>query len=120
MSTRKKFHLTCTAFDRKGRVLSHGENQYNKTHPLQKLFSIKAGESDKKHCLHAELSSILRAGDKQIDSLFVQRFAADGTYALAKPCKSCQAAIKAFGIRLVRYTTPDGIKDYQVETKLGT
>jgi deoxycytidylate deaminase len=114
MSARKKFHLSCTAFDRKGRVISHGENQYNKSHPLQKHFSIKAGESEKKHCLHAELSAILRAGDKQIDSLFVQRFASDGTYALAKPCKSCQAAIKAYGIRLVRYTTTEGVNSYEV------
>ena len=114
MSLRKKFHLICTAFDRKGKVLSHGENQYNKSHPLAKHFSVKAGESDKKHCLHAELSAILRAGDKQIDSLFVQRFASDGTYALAKPCKSCQAAIKAFGIRLVRYTNTTGVESYEV------
>lgn len=113
MSTRKKFHLTCTAFDKKGRVLSHGHNQY-KSHPIQKFFSIKAGESELKHCIHAELSAILRAGDKQIDSLFVQRFASDGTYALAMPCKSCQEAIKAYGIRLVRYTSKQGVMSYEV------
>ncbi len=113
MAARKKFHLTCIAFDKKGRILSRGFNQY-KSHPIQKFFSIKAGESDKKHCIHAEVSAILRAGDKQIDSLFVQRFAADGTYALAKPCKSCQAAIKDFGIRLVNYTTPQGVMSYEV------
>ena len=33
---------------------------------------------------------------------------------MAKPCKACQAAIKAFGIRLVRYTTQEGIKQYEV------
>lgn len=114
MSTRKKFHLTCTAFDRKGKILSHGENQYNKSHPLAKHFSVKAGESELKHCIHAELSAILRAGDKQIDSLFVQRFASDGTYALAMPCKSCQAAIKAYGIRLVRFTSNQGVMSYEV------
>lgn len=114
MSKRKKFHLICIAFDRKGKVLSEGHNQY-KSHPLQKFFSIKAGESELKHCIHAELSAILRAGDKQIDSLFVQRFASDGTYALAKPCKSCQAAIKAYGIRLVRYTNTTGVESYEVK-----
>jgi len=117
LSARKKFHLTCTAFDRKGRVISHGENQYNKSHPLSKRFSIKAGESELKVCIHAEIAAILRARGKQIDSLFVQRFAADGTFALAKPCKSCQAAIKAFGIRLVNYTTPRGIEQYLVHLK---
>lgn len=114
MSTRKKFQLTATTFDRKGRVIAHAKNDYNRSHPLSKYFSLKAGESEKKCALHAELSAIIKSRGKPIDSIFVQRFAADGSYALAKPCKSCQEAIKAYGIRLVRFTTPMGVNNYVV------
>lgn len=95
-------------------MIAHGTNDYSRTHPLQKYFSVKAGESEKKCVMHAELSAILKSRGKPIDSILVQRFAADGTPALAMPCKSCQEAIKAFGIRLVRYTTIRGINQYLV------
>ena len=114
MSIRKKFVLTATTFCSKGRVIAHGTNNYRKSHPLQQYFSVKAGESEKKCVIHAELSAILKSRGKPIDSILVQRFAADGTPALAMPCKSCQEAIKAFGIRLVRYTTTTGVNSYAV------
>lgn len=109
---RKKFVITATTFDRKGRVIASGINEYNRSHPLQKYFSIKAGQSEQKCWKHAELSAILNSKGKDIHSIFVQRFAADGSFALAKPCPSCQEAIKAFGIKSVSYTTPEGIKHY--------
>jgi deoxycytidylate deaminase len=112
---RKQFVLTATTFDKKGKVIAHGTNNYNKSHPLQKHFSLLAGESEKKCVLHAELSAILQSRGKVIESIFVQRFAADGTYALAKPCPSCQQAIKAFGIKKVMFTTPNGIEQYTIK-----
>ena len=111
---RKKFTLIATTFDRKGAVIATGQNEYTRSHPLQKYFSVKAGESEHKHWKHAELSAILQSKNKQIHSIFVQRFAADGSQALAKPCLSCQEAIKAFGIKKVYYTTPEGVKNYYV------
>lgn len=114
MSLRKKFVLTATTFCPKGRVIAHAQNQVTKTHPLQKHFAIKAGESELKCVTHAEIGAILKSRGKQIDSILVQRFAANGAPALAMPCKSCQEAIKAFGIRLVRYTTVTGVKTYFV------
>ena len=115
MSTRKKFVLTATTFCSKGRVIAHAQNQVTKTHPLQKYFAIKAGESELKCVTHAEVNVIIKSRGKQIDSILVQRFAADGTPALAMPCKSCQEAIKAFGIRLVRYTTTTGVNSYEIK-----
>lgn len=112
---RKKFILTATTFDRKGKILSTSQNLYNKTHPLQKYFSLKAGDSEFKSCQHAEFAAIIKAKNKQIYSIFVQRFSADGSPALAKPCRSCQEAIKAFGIKLVNYTTKEGVLSYEVE-----
>jgi deoxycytidylate deaminase len=106
---RKRFHLEAFAFDKKGRFLSSGSNNYKRSHPLMKHFSLKAKESEHKCWLHAEVSALLNARGKAVHSLFVQRFAADGTYALAKPCKTCYEAIKAFGVVQVSYTSSLGI-----------
>jgi len=111
---RKRQQITCTAFDRKGAVIATGVNEYNRSHPLQKYFSEKAGESQHKVWKHAEISAIIKSKQKPIFSLLVQRFNSEGNPAMAKPCKSCQEAIKAFGIKLVRYTTPEGVKQYEV------
>lgn len=108
---KKRYNIIATAFDKKGRVLSVGRNNYNKTHPLQKYFSLKAGESELKHCLHAELSALIQAR-KVVDCLVVERYDVHGNPKLAMPCKSCQEAIKAFGVRLVKYTTEGGEKQY--------
>jgi len=58
---RKKFTLTATTFDRKGKVLSTSQNMYNKSHPLQKHFSKLAGESEFKCWQHAEFAAIIKA-----------------------------------------------------------
>lgn len=112
--TRKRYEIICTAFDKKQRVICTATNEYNRSHPLQKYFSEKAGESSQKCWKHAELSAIIKSRSKPIDSLLVQRYDSEGNPALAMPCRSCQEAIKAFGIRLVRYTTAEGIKEYYV------
>lgn len=106
---RKRFHLEAFAFCKKGKLISKGVNEYKRSHPLMKFFALKAGESEHKCWLHAEVNALLNARGKQVHSVFIQRFAADGTYALAKPCKTCQGAIKAFGVRYISYTSTDGV-----------
>lgn len=112
---RKKYEIVATAFDKRGRPLSTGVNQYNRSHPIQKHFSLKAGLSEERIYLHAEVSCMLQAGKKQIDTVFVQRFHNNGDMANAHPCPSCVQALKAFGVRMVRYTDADGIKERMVE-----
>lgn len=109
---RKKFQLVATTFDKKGRVLSTEQNNYRRSHPLAKHFSVLVGESEHKDKLHAELAAVLSAGKRNINSIFVQRFNKDGTMANAKPCPACQLMLKSFGVKLVRYTDNDGIKEY--------
>lgn len=111
---RKRYEIIATAFDSKGRILSTAKNEYNRSHPLQKYFSEKAGESEMKCWKHAELGAILKAKDKKIYKLLVKRFDNQGNPAMAKPCKSCQEAIKAFGINKVSYTTTEGIITYEL------
>ena len=107
---RKRFALQATCYDRKGKVLSVGKNNYSKSHPLMLHFAKLAGESEEKIYLHAELKAVLLAGDRSITSIFVERYDAHGQPKLAKPCKTCQQMLKAFGVQEIRYTTSHGIE----------
>lgn len=111
--TRKRYEIIATCFDRKGKVLGTGVNDYSCSHPLMKHFAVKAGESEQKDKLHAELSAVLASGRKNIHSILVQRFHNNGTMATAKPCLTCQAMLKGFGVKIVRYTSEEGIKEYE-------
>jgi deoxycytidylate deaminase len=104
---RKKYLILAKAYDSKGRLLSVSWNDYKKSHPVMKYFSEKANIPFKEY-LHAEISAILKARDKQVHTLTVERYNKDGSTALAKPCRVCQEAIKAYGISVVKYTTDDG------------
>lgn len=110
--TRKRYEIIATCFDRKGKVLGTGVNDYSRSHPLMKHFAVKAGESEQKDKLHAELSAA--SGRKNIHSIFVQRFHNDGAMALASPCPTCKAMLRGFGVKIVRYTSEEGIKEYEI------
>lgn len=110
----KRYQIKATTFDKRGMKLSVGRNSYTKTHPLQKYFSQKAGDSEHKSCLHAELDAILKSRGKEIYALHVERIESNGTTSMAKPCKACEEAIKAFGIVKVSYTTSTGVIEYEV------
>jgi deoxycytidylate deaminase len=112
--TRKRYEIVATCFDRKGKVLGTGVNDYSRSHPLAKHFAIVAGESEQKDKVHAELAAVLASGRKNIYSIFVQRFHNDGTMAIAAPCPTCKAMLKGFGVKIVRYTTEEGIKEYEI------
>jgi deoxycytidylate deaminase len=106
---RKKYVIFARALDRRGRVISTGENNYNKTHPLMQHFAEKVG-LDEKIYLHAEVLALIRAGEAKVHTLVVARYNSDGSPALAKPCPVCQAAIKAWGVKEIIYTT-DVVKE---------
>ena len=112
MKPRKKFQLVATTFDKRGRVIATAQNDYKRSHPLAKHFAVLAGESEHKDKLHAELNSMLSSGKAVVHSILVQRFNKDGTMANAKPCPACQLMLKSFGVKLVRYTDNDSLKEY--------
>ena len=63
---------------------------------------------------HAEARALKKADFGA--ELYVARVIRDGTWVMAKPCKTCQALIRAKGIRKVYYTiSPDnyGVWDVQ-------
>ena len=107
MSGKKRYEIIAKCFDKKGRQLSFGMNDYRKSHPLMKHFAESVYLRDKIY-LHAEVLSLLRAGEERVYKLSVERYTADGRMAMAKPCPVCQAAIKAYGVSEVSYTTNSG------------
>lgn len=96
--------VTALIYDRKGRVLSVGQNSYIKTHPLQAKHARKTGMPEKMF-LHAEIHAITRCRDlSRAHKIFVTRYNKSGEPVLAKPCPVCISAIKASGIKYVEHT----------------
>jgi deoxycytidylate deaminase len=99
-----KHRVTAIIYDKRGRVLSVGQNSYVKTHPLQAKAAQRAGFPEKLY-LHAEIHAITRVKDlSRATRIFVARFGRDGKQRLAKPCAVCQRAIEEAGIKNVEYT----------------
>lgn len=105
---RKKFQITAKAYDKRGTLIASAENNYKKSHPMMKYFAEKAGLPEKEY-LHAEVRVLLMCKDKVPYSIVVERYNADGSMGLAKPCPVCQIAIKAYGVEKVCYTSPEGL-----------
>lgn len=100
----KRQHITAIITDKRGRVLSIGNNNYFKSHPLQALHGAKCGEPFK-IVLHAEIAAIVRCKDlSKAHKISVYRYSAAGEPLIAKPCKICQSAIDATGIKVVEFT----------------
>lgn len=96
--------ITAVIYDKRGRVLSIGQNSYVKTHPLQAKFAKQVG-LDKKVFLHAEISAIVKCPDiTRARRIFISRWNKHGQPLYAKPCPICESAIKAAGIEIVDYT----------------
>lgn len=94
--------VTAIVYDKRGRVLSVGENSYSKTHPEQARFALLAGEPLKQF-LHAEVLALIRCKGKPY-KIKVERMNRKGTLMLAKPCPICELAIKQAGIKFIEYS----------------
>lgn len=106
-----KYVINAAAFDKRGVLLSLASNSYTKTHPLQAHFAKLVGE-DEKIYLHAEIAAMIKAGaDVDIEFIRVIRVNGKGEERYAKPCKICQQAAKAFGVKRFIYSTGEGKKD---------
>jgi deoxycytidylate deaminase len=100
----QRHNITAILYDRRGRILAIGKNNYLKTHPLQAKSAQAVGEGYKIF-LHAEIDALVKAKSwDKAHKLVITRFTKDGKPALAKPCKICQHAIKLAGIKLVEHT----------------
>lgn len=98
----------------KNTIISYGQNDC-KTDPFQAKFA----DHEWRIHIHAEVNAIKKAlkqiSTRQIrnSTLYILRLKnnpeSDGyMWGMAKPCKSCQMCLAAFGISKVIYTTEDG------------
>jgi deoxycytidylate deaminase len=95
--------ITALCFDRRGKLVSVGRNNYTKTHPIQKKFADKAGIPQKIY-LHAEIDALIKAKQGPIYRMVIVRKNKDGVSRPSMPCPVCEEAIKAFGVKKVEYT----------------
>lgn len=96
----------------KGRIVATGCNSY-KTHPKQKIYNQHRANFDEnaKHFTHAEVAALnkVKGADLKNAELFIYRTVSDGSAKMCRPCAGCMKAIKDSGIKVIHYTTSDGI-----------
>jgi len=99
-----KHKVTAIIYDKRGRVISVGQNSYIKTHPLQALHAKKVGQDDKIF-LHAEVSAITKCMDvTKAYKMLITRYNKMGHPVIAKPCPVCASAIAATPIKEILHT----------------
>lgn len=99
----KRHRLFAYAYDKRGRLISIGLNSYTRSTSLQRYFADKVGEPFKKFT-HAEIDALVKAKGRPIHKLVIRRYNAVGDEVCSKPCKICEEALKAFGVKQVEYT----------------
>jgi deoxycytidylate deaminase len=95
-------HITAVIYDKRGRVLSTGHNQYLKTHPMQAKYAAKAGQPYRQY-LHAEISALIKCRGEPY-KISIERKNKQGQLVLAKPCPVCELALKEAGVKFVEYS----------------
>lgn len=101
---KRRFELTATIFDKRGKVLSRGKNSYSKSHPLQKKMATLAGRPDAIF-LHAEIDALRKVKDwSRIHRIRIERYDRKGNPICAKPCEICEQALANAGIEEIEYT----------------
>ena len=104
MKARKKYSLTATIYNKRGHVISRGENSYWKTHPMQVKTAREVGREEAIF-LHAEIAALVRLKDwSKAHKIVIERYSEDGRPLLAKPCEICEHALKKAGIQIIEHT----------------
>ena len=95
----------------KGRIVSYGYNT-TKGNPIQYRYNKYNNMYYWAAMQHAEIMALNKIKfsnyNKKKLSIFVFRQYKNGDWAIAKPCKACERAIKDFGIENVYYTRNKG------------
>lgn len=99
----KQQDVTCIAYNKRGRVLSIGHNNYVKTHTLQAKFAKRVGKPNAVY-LHAEIDCLIKSRGQPIHKVVIIRRLHGNKHGLAKPCSICELALKEFGVRQIEHT----------------
>jgi tRNA(Arg) A34 adenosine deaminase TadA len=104
MRRKKQQQVTAIIYDKRGRVLSVGQNSYIKSHPVQAQHAKRVGKEHNIY-LHAEIAAIVKCQDlSRAHSIFISRYDSLGNPVLAKPCSICFSAISASSIKIIEHT----------------
>ncbi len=98
-----RYTIIAKCYDKKGRLISVGTNNYNKSHPLQKHYAELVGRPDKIY-LHAEILALLRAGETPVHRIDIEGYSKTGKVVNSKPCPICAAALRDFGVSIINHT----------------
>ena len=117
-----KINIGCVAVYQ-GTIIWVGFNT-NKTHPMQKKYNRYRNGENFIPKLHAEINCLNQLKHMNVNfakvKLYIYRKCHDRPFGIARPCPSCMAAIKDFGIRDIYYTTNDGYAYEKLEkNKIG-
>jgi tRNA(Arg) A34 adenosine deaminase TadA len=96
--------ITAIIYDKRGRVLSIGQNSYVKTHPYQAKLAREAGNEHAIY-LHAEIAAITKCPCiEKAHRILITRYNRSGSPVMSKPCSICESAIKATPIKVIEHT----------------
>lgn len=96
--------LTALIYDKRGRLLSAGQNSYTRTHPVQARAAKAVGKPSSIY-LHAEIAALVKLKDwSKAYKMVVLRYTKDGEPAKATPCSICRHIIALSGIKIVEST----------------
>lgn len=99
-----KHVLKAIIYDKRGRVLSIGQNSYTKTHTIMAKHACKVGLPEKTF-QHAECNAIVRCRDlDKAHKIAVFRYNKQGKPVNAKPCPVCMSLIRETGIKEITWT----------------
>jgi tRNA(Arg) A34 adenosine deaminase TadA len=102
---KRRYTITATIMDKRGRIISKGKNSYTKTHPLQRKMAKLVGRPSAIY-LHAEIAALVKLKSwAKAYKIRVERYDDDGNPRLAKPCPACLMALKNAGINVIEFTT---------------
>lgn len=108
---KKRYVITASAFDKRGRLICTANNSYNDSSSLMRYYAFKTGNHQKVYN-HAEIRcleiAILKMKQK-VARLVVMRWDSFGNLKDSSPCCICREAIKDFKIPEVYYSKEDGI-----------
>lgn len=89
---------------RKGRVVSVGWNQADKTHPIAKRYGSHYAS------IHSELHCLLNYhGPLEHCVMINVRLSKIGLPRMSKPCKTCQLMLRAYRLSKVLFTNTQGV-----------
>lgn len=112
MASKKRYCITASAFDKRGRLIASANNSYKDSCSLMRYYAMKTGNFQRVFN-HAEVHCLAKAMkmNKVVDTLVIVRYDCSGRMKDSRPCEICQEAISDFKVRKVIYSTPNGMEE---------